>query len=62
MACISYFTACSAVGASIGCRKITWLAAVRLVPEAESSNERSNTKLLDVVFSFRAKEKTLKKI
>mmetsp|Transcript_39836 Transcript_39836/g.113766 ORF Transcript_39836/g.113766 Transcript_39836/m.113766 type:complete len:360 (+) Transcript_39836:393-1472(+) len=41
-ACISNATASSRVAASIGWTMITWLAAVRLVPLADSSSDRSS--------------------
>mmetsp|Transcript_67536 Transcript_67536/g.206830 ORF Transcript_67536/g.206830 Transcript_67536/m.206830 type:complete len:257 (-) Transcript_67536:2894-3664(-) len=41
-ACISKATASSFVAASIGCTMITWFAAVRLVPLADSSKESNS--------------------
>mmetsp|Transcript_21772 Transcript_21772/g.48621 ORF Transcript_21772/g.48621 Transcript_21772/m.48621 type:complete len:363 (+) Transcript_21772:259-1347(+) len=40
MACISKATASSPLAASMGCTMMTWLAAVRFVPLADSSRER----------------------
>mmetsp|Transcript_77355 Transcript_77355/g.201612 ORF Transcript_77355/g.201612 Transcript_77355/m.201612 type:complete len:234 (+) Transcript_77355:123-824(+) len=42
-ACISKATASSLVAASIGCTIITWLAAVKLVPLADSSRDSSSS-------------------
>ena len=43
--CISYPTAFSAVGASIGCKKITWLAAVKFVPHGRDIKVKRITEL-----------------
>mmetsp|Transcript_88791 Transcript_88791/g.247119 ORF Transcript_88791/g.247119 Transcript_88791/m.247119 type:complete len:271 (-) Transcript_88791:37-849(-) len=51
MACASKEAPSSGVEASMGCNNTTWLAAVRLEPEADSSSDSRSTKLADALLS-----------